>query len=246
VFFARSGSLWGRAEVDARGQPNQEITIALQPGTTVEGHIRSADDETLLPDASTLPLSLEGHFASASVEIPAVRITADGHFAFNDVPPGRYRLEAGTLDPDCTRWLAASAAWGQLDVLDEPLEVLAGVPTSGIELVLTARPTRLTGLLIDARGRPAPDYHVVVFPSDRRWWTTGNRRTRQERPARDGTFDFVGLPPGTYFVAAVTEIQPGDLDDHSFLELLAASAWPIRLDAGEARVLNLQIGSARD
>jgi len=111
---------------------------------------------------------------------------------------------------------------------------------------LTPRPTTLTGLLIDALGRPAPDYHVFILPDDRRWWTAGNRRIRQARPAQDGTFEFVGVPPGTYLVAAVTDVEPGDLDDPGFLDLLAGSARPVPLGAGEARVRNLQIASARD
>jgi hypothetical protein len=67
--------------------------------------------------------------------------------------------------------------------------------------------------------------------------------TREVRPDTNGRYSMAGLPPGNYLVAALTSIEPGDLADPAFFEIVAAAAVPISLTRGENRTLDLKLGS---
>ena len=51
-----------------------------------------------------------------------------------------------------------------------------------------------------------------------------------------------GLPPGEYYVCAVTDVDPADLKDPAFLESLTSASIKITLTAGEKKSLDLKLG----
>ena len=67
----------------------------------------------------------------------------------------------------------------------------------------------------------------------------------EARPATDGTFRLVGLPAGAYYLCAVVDLEPGDLDDPSFLEQLVLGAIKVTLVDGERTVQNLKLAGSR-
>ena len=156
------------------------------------------------------------------------------------VTPGRYRPTANLLAPptpgappgsvqfigtsDQTPWRLVSALWQGRDLLDLPLEVHPPVEIAGVPLVFSDQSTELSGSLITGAGAPALAYVLVVFPTDPSLWLANSRRIRQAQPTADGTFKITNLPPGTYYMGAVTDIETGDLADPTFLEQLAAAS----------------------
>ena len=69
------------------------------------------------------------------------------------------------------------------------------------------------------------------------------RRIQQARPASDGKYKVVGLPPGEYYVCAVTDLDPEDLYNSSFLDQLrAATQFKVTLGDGEKKVQDLRLG----
>ena len=60
--------------------------------------------------------------------------------------------------------------------------------------------------------------------------------------ASDGKFKLAGLPPGEYYMAAVTEFEYPDLSDPSFLEQFTAGAFKITLAEGEKKVQDIRMG----
>ena len=113
---------------------------------------------------------------------------------------------------------------------------------SGIALPLSDRPSSIAGTLQGTAGRPAPEYYMVVFPSDRALWRAPSRRVQSTRPSTNGAFELRDLPPGAYYLAALTDIEPGDLEDPAFLEMLVPAAVPITVGVGERKVQDLRIG----
>jgi hypothetical protein len=83
-----------------------------------------------------------------------------------------------------------------------------------------------------------------MFPSHRELWTQGSRHIRPAVPASDGKFKLVGLPPGEYYMAAVTEFEYTDLSDASFLEQLTTGAFKITLAEGEKKVQDIRTGGS--
>src|SRR6185436_18844445 len=117
------------------------------------------------------------------------------------VVPGTYSMTtAFGLDG----WSLSSVVAGGRDILDVPLEIGAMGDVSGVVVTFTDRLAEVSGTLQSAANVPAPDYFVVVFPSDRTLWRPGARRVQFSRPSTDGRFQIRDLPPGDYLVAALT------------------------------------------
>jgi hypothetical protein len=134
-----------------------------------------------------------------------------------------------------------SAIVGGVDIADLPIEIRPGESLTGAVITFMDRPTELTGRLQDASGQPASDYHLVVFPADRKLWTWPSRRIRTARPANDGTFVVRDLPPGEYLIAAAYDVEPGETSDPAFLDRLAPTSMKITLAEGERKVQDIRI-----
>jgi hypothetical protein len=105
----------------------------------------------------------------------------------------------------------------------------------------TNRPAGLSGTVLDAGGRPTSDFFVVMLSVDRKHWVAGSRRVAQARPDNTGGFR-ITAPPGEYHVAALTDLDPLQLTESSFLEALAGASIRVTLVAGEVKVQGLKIG----
>ena len=103
------------------------------------------------------------------------------------------------------------------------------------------RPTELSGTLEDAAGRPAAGYPIVIFSTDSRYWSIGSRRVTIARPSNDGSFRVSGLPPGQYYVCAVTDLDQNQVYDPALLNQLAAAAIRATLAEGEKKVQDLRL-----
>jgi hypothetical protein len=127
--------------------------------------------------------------------------------------------------------------------LEAPLRVNPN-ETLDWTVTYTDKPTDLTGVLKEPGGRPATDYYILVFSSDRRYWTPGSRRVRMTRPGTDGSYSVKGLPPGEYYLAAPADLETGEWNDPVLLEELVRSSARITLRDGEKTTQDFRIGGA--
>ena len=103
------------------------------------------------------------------------------------------------------------------------------------------RPT-IRSLPGSSGGRPATEYYILAFSSDRAHWMPGSRRIRMTRPGTDGAFTVKGLPPGEYFLAALLDLETGEWNDPTLLEQIVKSAVKITLREGETTTQNYRMG----
>jgi hypothetical protein len=137
-------------------------------------------------------------------------------------------------------WALTSSLLNGRDVFDAPIDIQ---PNENLEWVITydERPTELSGIVQDASGRAATNYFVLVFPVERSFWVPGSPRVRSVRPGTDGSFSFRGLRPSEYFVAALTDLEPGEWNDASLLAAHVPAAVRITLVAGQRTTQNLRL-----
>jgi uncharacterized protein (DUF2141 family) len=249
--------LYAIAEFDVIGQDVIGLSLVLVPGATVSGRVVfDAVSATAPEDLSTLQLRLQRPgggvsvrqgtmIGGALVSVPPAPVRADGTFSVYDVAPGRYRLTAAVPDDIEQVWWLRSAMAGGRDLLDVPLE-MSTENVDDLVLTFTDRRSELAGTLQSATGLPAPEYFVVAFPAERSLWLPESRRIKSARPDTAGAFSLRDLPGGDYLLAALTDLEPVDLEDSAFLEELAAQAVAVRIVDGERTVQDLRIARRRD
>ncbi len=236
--------LWTATEVLVSEQEVVDVALHFLPGVTVSGRV-AADTAGKALDVTKLRVALAAAPAVPGTIVPPAPVSpqADGSFTFAGVPPGKYRV---TLFGPTSGWTLRSAVVDGRDAADVPFEVLHGRDLSGLRVLLTDRPTEISGALFDHLNRPAPEYAIVVFSTDPAHWTTAPRRMSGiVKVGADGSFVARGLPPGEYFLTVITDLDPAQLNDPSFLEMLSSASLKITLGEGEKKVQNLKLPSER-
>lgn len=238
-------TLWAQQEVMVSGDDVSGVIVRLAPGMTISGRL-TFDGAT-----QTAPSSLAGYsvrvFSAATSGVtsgvPIAPVSEDGTFHVAGVAPGPYRLSVviprtGPLPT----WSLRRIQHGEKDIAEAIFDVQAGVDMTGLDVVLTDRVTEVTGHVLDQQGRPVSDYSVIFLPTDEQLWQTGTRRRPPpQRPDTTGRFRAVDLPPGEYYMALVTDYEPDQLSDTTFLQSLVPAAIKITLAEGERKVQDVKL-----
>jgi sarcosine oxidase gamma subunit len=246
----RPMNLWAMSDLAVTSQDLDDVHVTLEPGLTISGRI-AFDATTLTPPVDLTRVQVT--VATPRTATGAMGLTgtmqtgnarADGTFEIHGVAPDSYVLSA--FAPGGTPampWVLRSAMLGGQNIADRAVPIRRGMTLSDVVITFTDRSAELAGRLLDGAGRPAPEFFVFVFPADRTLWTPNAPRHLRAptRPASDGSYRIAALPPGEYFVAALTEIDDADIFDAAFLEQVAAAAFKISIAEGEKKTQDLQI-----
>jgi hypothetical protein len=241
--LARAKGLFGQASVDVQGAANPSgVNVQMLPGVAVSGRVVMADGSALPAEVlrTRIRLSSPPSPSGVSLALQPVDLAKDGTFRFEAVGPGTYSLVATLAGTDT--WMIKSMAGSRRNLQSEALEVTDRQPIDDIVVTFTDRVTEISGHLLDQARKPAPDFHILVFPADRRLWSLGRDRLRPGvRPDASGRYRIVGLPPGDYLLAALSELQPDDFADPAFLEMLVPGSVKISLAEGEKKTQDVML-----
>jgi hypothetical protein len=219
---------WALAEMTVTGANITGVTLVLQPGRTFSGALVAEGSATPASWKGTTvaiqPIALGG---TAFISTRQFSIGDDGRFTVGGLEPYEYEVRV-TLPPAVASagWTIASVRHQGRDLRDAPVTFADG-SLDGVEVVLTTVVTELTGRLTSESGTPATDYYIVAFPDDRALWHPASPRVRIMRPAADGLFSTRDLPPGTYRIAALTDVEDDEPRRREFLESIYDAAIPV-------------------
>jgi hypothetical protein len=248
-----SQDLWASLDVGVSGDDLKGVTLALRPGMTFAGRVVFEGTSAPVTDMTHVRVGLNPMTNDGiAFNVPQRAIAANGTFTLTGVTPGRYRPITSILNPPSqpgappapsgqSPWRLKSALWQGRDLLDLPLEIHPDENISGVTLVFSDVQSEISGSLTTGAGTPALGYVVVAFTTDASLWPTNSRRVRSANPQPDGTYKITGLPAGSYYLGALTDVDFNDLSDPSFLEQLAAASLKITLTDGGKIVQNLRL-----
>jgi hypothetical protein len=231
---------WASGDVISDGLTPVELALVLGPGARVSGRVSFSSTSP----AQVPPLVWLDAIDRSSVESGfewggSVKIADDGTFVIDSVLPGRYVVQAADQKPlDSPRWSLVAATRNGQDLLDLPVELVAGREVNDVILTLSDRVTELSGSVTDGVGRPAMRGRIVAFPPDSRYWWPQSRRVKWSALGPSGTYEIRDLPPGEYRVAFVTS------DDDPPLAQLLQFGTVVTIAPGEHRTLDLQVSRA--
>jgi hypothetical protein len=236
---------WGMSNVAVAGRDVNNIVLTLQPSLTVSGRLafdgiaaHKANEWTAILDPVADVTQV------TSTRLSAV-VSADGRFTVTGVTPGRYTLlpvafpTSGETD-SARPWALSSVVAAQRDVTETGFDV--GASASDLVVTLTDRVAELTGVLQNTSGQPTADYTIILCATDRAFWKWQSRRILSTRPATDGRFTFRGMPPGKYFLAALTDVDENQWFDPAFLEqIVPPNSVPVTISDGRRTVQDVRV-----
>jgi hypothetical protein len=230
----------GRARLTVAGIDIATLTIQANFGGRFSGQI--------VFDGGTANRSVRGMTVSPVALDPADpapggatgdrQVRADGTFALTGLF-GQLLFRVEGLPAGWT--LKAITVYGR-DVTDLSTWFEGREQMTGVQVVLTDRPTKIIGKVMSDDGTLAETAYVVVFSADPARWSM-HSRYRGSAVVRDGEpFTIDGLPSGEYYAAAFAENPIGlDVSDPEALERLRRAAVRFSLEEGGMKSLTLTV-----
>jgi hypothetical protein len=239
--------LWAETKLVVSGSDVSNLALVLQPGMTLGGRVQFESASATVPDASRVSINFSpSSTTTVSIGIPSMQAKADGTFSAGGAAPGQYFVSAtapGTTGPAPT-WYLKSVTAGGRDVLDHPLVVEPQRDVTDLVVTFSDRVSEVNGRIVDGAGEPAAQFYVGIVPADRAQWRRGSRGLRSPiRPASDGQFRIAGLPPGDYFLTALTAFDVNEWYTAPFLEEAVAGAIRIVLGEGEKKTQDVRLAA---
>ena len=158
------------------------------------------------------------------------RITSGETFLSEGDPPGIYSIYSAGPEG----WTLETISRGAQILADDML-TLEREDVRDLVVTYSRTQTKLGGSVMSTTGAPEPDAVVIVFPADTTLWREGivsTRRVRRVPATSAGAYEFTGLPPGEYYVAAISPRYTSTWDDPVFLDALTGGATKIQLTSG--------------
>jgi hypothetical protein len=229
------------------------LALTLRPGVTVRGRIEF--DGTSPKPGPDLVQKLFAGLEPLDLNMPRaqglyqVNFDRSGQFVIPNVVPGRYSVRYAAYLSErqaMPGWETIGGMLNGKDVSSLPISITSDL--DGIVIVLSDRPSELSGTVRGADGSIDPDAAVVLFTADKDLWTTMpsfTRRMRMVRASEGGTFFMRGIPAGDYYLAAIPEEQAADWQDTRVLDQLARDAMRLTINHGEKKRQDLKTRSSR-
>ena len=172
----------------------------------------------------------------------AVPSDSDGLFAVAGVNGPRRFVQLSALDG----WYIKAARVRGIDALDTPFDF--GNEARDFddgEVVVSPAAAVISGKVVDSAGEVRTDSAVVLFSSDSSRWYRQSQGLRLGRPSLSGEFRMGSLPPGSYYVVALSDVgdivTSGDWQDPATLDKLRSIATEVSVNESETRSVTLRL-----
>ena len=240
-FYNLGGGSFGR-DINVVGADIDDLLLVARTGSTVLGSVST--DEGVPPPFPTSGVRILLQTSSDDV-LPTVRVVqveTDWSFKLQSLG-GPFLFRVLGLPED---WTLGAVRLDDTDITDVEYEVpTGGKEIRGLQVILTRKIGRVSGVVTDSTGKPAGQATVVVFSEEPEHWRPYSRYVQATRPSADGSFLIKGLPPGTYRAIVRDFIEQGQWEDREFLESVRDEGVRFVLADGGAERLTLRLEPQR-
>ena len=228
--------LFGQVEFTTDGRDTDGVVVPMRAGTKVIGKVVATNDTRRSLGGVRLRLTDTMRVSGEEVSIPVVTTDETGLFTFPQVPSGDFRLSVEAASGLYLDGLVANSV-----TADTIIHVPEDQDVDHIEVRLTDKPTELVGRLLSETSS-VEDLCAIVFPVDPNLRAASTlRRAGPVRLESDGSFRFVGLPAGDYYLSIVGWLEPLLLDESAVLNALVDAAVRVTLEKGRQTKQDLRV-----
>jgi len=229
IATANSGNLPHTAmlPVDVGSANVEGLSLTINPGVTVSGHIR-VDGETTDP-MPRFQIHLNSWTPGAAFNPPQpAHADASDNFSFDEVNPQHFEVSVAPLPGSL--YLKSIRA-GNADVLDSGLDLTAGGGAS-LDVVIGVNAPQVSGTVQDSTTQqPAIAATVVLIPQEK------ERREvslyyRTASTDQKGNFTLGRVNPGEYKIYAWEDVENGAWFDPDFVNPVESKGSPVSVREG--------------
>jgi hypothetical protein len=234
--FARGSSGVGTARFSV-GSDDIAVTVTVSKGARVTGRV-VGDGRPLprFPGLDIQPFPAGGLASGPGGCGAGARSSADGTFELTDlVGPCELRVRSGAP----RGWAVKAILYQGRNILGRRIDFKAGDLLSGVQIVLTDRPSELSGAVVDPEGKRLSDYSVLAIPSDPADFSAA--RVRWARPNQNGRFAIEGLVAGEYVVVAVDDVDETQWLNADYLGRFRPRATRVTIGDSEKKTVELEV-----
>ncbi len=225
-----SGQVGGIVQNSQSSQPNSAST----GNSAIEGTIVDAQTGEPVRKAEVTAIwSGSRRTDNSGVDPQSVASDANGHFAINGLPAGKYRLRA-----EANRFAAQSYGSSRFGGRGKDIEVAAGQSVSGIEFRLMPCGV-VTGEVHDESGDPVEGAMVQAIPVGRRRGFQGGNQVQTNDL---GQYRLYNLAPGQY-VVQVSVSRPEEQQQQAAQQAYVPLFYPGVTDPGSASTITVDSGT---
>ncbi len=207
----RNGAHAARQPLDVGSNNIDGVTISINPGADVTGHVRYDGDPPNPLPSLTVRLTMRENNLGVPAPQPA-KVDADGSFHFDEVNLDQYNVNINTPQGLYLKSVRA----GTVDAMVSGLDLTSGA--APLDILLGTNPPQVTGsVAIADSGQPAVAVTVVLMPreKERQNQTYFYSSTNTDQY---GNFTFGRVTPGDYAVYAFEDVQYGMWFDPEFMK----------------------------
>jgi hypothetical protein len=238
---------FARADVTVTGAEPVQVPLRASPGARVRGRITVDAQPSRRPPVIDIGLPAvdldQSMMGGTSMGVP---LDSDGSFEVASVTGPRRVVLLSPLDG----WYVKAARVRGVEALDVPFDFGSEARNfDDLEVVVSPAAAAISGKVVGSAGEVRTDSAVVLFSSDSSKWYRQSQALRLERPSQSGEFRLGSLPPGSYYVVALSDVgdivMSGDWQDPAMLDKLRSIATEVSVNESESRNVTLRLSAGQ-